>query len=252
MTDQQPPIDPARLSTYQNALVTQAGAETSEQVIARFVQGAVLTRQVWVVAGVDGIASVPSPTAPGCATFLVWSHHTEAARWADVLIAEPQVLSLTVASFLAETLPAIAAVNGLLGTDWSTDPIEAEAQPVAIAADMRAELVRDFATVALKTRSVWLLQDAGEIATVETVDGAGPVVPIWADRASAEAIAAVVGLTTQRLPLVEITNRFLLSAAGLKVRMAPGYVHSPNAVSLSAWGFKALLTGSSKSSARVA
>ncbi len=253
MASDRPRIDTERLSAYQSPTV-ETTRLSHAKCISMFVQGAVLTRQVWVVAGPDGIASVPSPSDPARTTFLIWSHQHEAELWADVLIANPQVLSFSLAVFIAETLPAIAAVGGLVGPDWSAEPIEAEAEPDQLGAQIHDELVRDFAVVALKTRSVWLLQDAIGIATIETVDGRGKVTPAWTDRPSAEAMAQLIGLdlVTVRMNLVELTNRFLLSPEGLKVRIAPGYVHAPMAVAMSAWAFKALLNNGGRPAVRVA
>jgi hypothetical protein len=246
-------IDNERLSAYQ-PVSAAAALITDAKVVNMFVQGSVLTRHVWVVAGPDGIASVASPSDPARTTFLVWSQQHEAERWADVLSESPQVLSFSLAVFVAETLPAITAVGGLVGPDWSAEPVETEAEPATLAVEIRNELVRDFAVVALKTRSVWLLQDAAGIAAIETLDGRGTVVPVWADRPSAEAVALQAGpeITTLRMTLVELTNRFLLSPEGLKVQIAPGYIHAPQAIAMSAWAFKALLNGGGRPAVRVA
>jgi hypothetical protein len=240
------------LSSYRTSAAVPAVTEV--QTVGLFVQGAVLGRTVYAVVGDDGIAAVPSPGHPERSTYLFWSHQHEADRWADVLAQNPNVVAIGLPAFLGTTLPALHAAGGLGGLDWSSEPIEPEIAAAALGAHLREELVRDFAAVACKTRTVWMLEDTNGIASLETPEGTC-VVPLWADRHLAEAAVAASGrsdVLAMRKPLLELANRYLLSPEGLKMQLAPGYVHATGAIALSAWALKALLNGGGRPSSRIA
>ena len=224
---------------------TQVAAVAPENVIATFVQGAVLAKTVWAVSGPQGLAHVDSPTGTGQQALLVWSAHHEAGKWADVLSSEPELVTIDIAAFMAETLARVSLTNSVIAPDWSSEPIEPEVQPGHLLTLLQQALVRDFVSIANKTRSVFVLQSLERVMPITVVDGRSEVVPVWGDRAMAEAAAQQVdGIAMPvRMPLAEFTGRFLLSAQGVRARIAPGYVHSPGAVSYSTWEFKALLNG---------
>lgn len=224
---------------------TAVGPLDADHLIARFVQGAVLAKSVWCVSGPTGLARVDSPTGSGREALLVWSAHHEASRWADVLTEDPELLDIDLPAFMTETLANAAIVGGVVAPDWSSDPIEPEVEPQRVLALLQQALVRDFVSVALKTRSLFVLQSLDRVMPITVVDGHSEVVPVWTDRAMAEAAAQQVdGLALPvRVPLAEFTGRYLLSATGVRARIAPGYVHVGGALSFSTWEFKALLNG---------
>lgn len=241
------------LSSYRSSVVAEPIASLVH-VVQQFVQGAVLGRAVYAVVGDDGIAAVGSPAQPAQATYLFWSHQHEAERWADVLASNPRVVAIDIPGFLSKTLPALIASGGLAGIDWSSEPVEAEVAAAALAAHLREELARDFAAAAIKTRTVWMLETTDGVASLETLEGTH-VVPVWADRHLAEAAVAACGrddVLAMRKPLLELTNRYLLSPEGLKARLAPGYVHAPGMIAMSPWALKALLNGGGRPTTRIA
>jgi Protein of unknown function (DUF2750) len=223
-------------------------------IVDLFLQGVALSKLVWTISGQDGIAHIPSPSDQTRNAYLFWSTPHEAGRWADVLAEQPQLVSMPVTTFLTETLFQIADVGGTIATDWSSEPVEPELDPVAVGRYLADALVKDFVVIALKTRTVFVLHDLSGIAAVTPVGGGPVVVPVWADRASAEATAAQFPevVAAVRMPLADLTGRYLLSATGLRSRFAPAYVHTPGVVAFAPWQFKALLNGNGSPAARVA
>jgi hypothetical protein len=249
-TDDQNTLHTEALASYRPVAPAQ---QTTFGSVDTFIQGAVLGRAIFAVIGADGIAAVASPRDPSRPTYLFWSHQHEAERWADALVAHPRVVAIDLPGFLSTTVPALRGANALAGLDWNTD-VEVEVEAAALAAHLSEELVRDFATVAFKTRTVWMLQDAAGIAGVVGADG-GRVTPLWGDRHLAEACVQAIGdpeLMAVRKPLLELTNRYLLSPEGLKAQLAPGYVHAARAITLSPWALKALLNGGGRPTTRIA
>ncbi len=234
---------------------THVGHVGPAHVIATFVQGAVLAKTVWAVSGSQGLAHVDSPTGSGRRALLVWSAHHEAGKWADVLSEDPELVTLDIANFMTETLARASLANTIIATDWSSEPVEPEIEPATLLGLLQDGLVRDFVGVATKTRSVFVLQSLERVMPVTVVDGRSEVIPVWCDRALAEAAAQQVDGVAMpvRMPLAEFTGRFLLSAQGVRARIAPGYVHSQGARHYSTWEFKALLNGGgTPTAARVA
>jgi Protein of unknown function (DUF2750) len=243
------------LAVYAPRASTQVAAAGPADVISTFVQGAVLAKTVWAVSGSHGLAHVDSPTGSGRQALLVWSAHHEASKWADVLSQEPELVTIDIPSFIADTLARASLANTIIAPDWASEPIEPEVEPSHLLALLQQALVQDFVTIALKTRSVFVLQSLERVMPITVVDGRSEVVPVWSDRAMAEAAAQQVDgiVMPVRMPLAEFTGRFLLSAQGVRARIAPGYVHSAGAVSYSTWEFKALLNrGGTPSAVRVA
>lgn len=218
---------------------------TPEQAISTFVLGAVLAKTVWAVSGPRGLAHVASPTGSGRQALLVWSGHHEAGKWADVLCDEPELATIDIAAFMAETLPRASLANTVIAPDWSSEPVEPEIEPTEILSRLQQALVRDFVLTATKTRSIFVLRDAERVMPVTLVDGCGEVVPVFSDRSMAEAAALQCpgSALAVRMPLPEFTGRFLLTAQGVRARIAPAYVHCAGAISFSTWEFKALLAG---------
>lgn len=227
---------------------------TERRGIDVFVRGSVMGHAVYAVVGTGGIVALDSPRSSERTTYLFWSHQGEAERWADVLTTDPKIVAIDLPGFLAITLPEMARRGALAGVDWNAEPVEAEIEPVALAAHLRDELARDFAFQACKTRMVFLFEVAGDIMGVPTPDGFH-VTPVWADRHAAEATLAAIGdpaLSVSRRPLLELTNRYLLSASGVKAEISPGYIHAAGALRMSPWAVKALLNGGGRPPARIA
>ncbi len=233
------------LAVYAPRQGNQMVAHGPADVISTFVQGSILAKTVWAVSGPNGLAHVDSPTGSSRQALLVWSAHHEASKWADVLSHEPELVTIDIPSFMSSTLARASLANTIIAPDWSTEPVEPELEPSQMLALLQQALVRDFIGAALKNRSVFVLQSLERVMPITVVDGHSEVVPVWSDRAMAEAATQQVDGTAMpvRMPLAEFTGRFLLSAQGVRARIAPGYVHCQGAVSYSTWEFKALLNG---------
>ena len=184
-----------------------------------FVRGAVLAQAVYAVVGADGIAAVNSPSDLERSTYLYWSHQAEASVGRMCSPPHPRIVAIDLPGFLSITLPEMAARGALAGVDSSAQPVEAELEARALAAHLREELTRNFAFQACKTRMVFMLESAtGDVASVMSPDGTR-ITPVWADRQQGAAALAALGdpsLQLMRKPLLELTNRYLLSPEGVK------------------------------------
>ena len=238
------------LAIYAPRGMTVAATGPAE-VIAAFVHGAALAKSVWAVSGPTGLAHVDSPTGSGQQALLVWSTHHEAGKWADVLSTQPELLAIDVTDFMSQTLARAVLAQVAVAPDWSSEPIEPEIEPATLLGLLQQALVRDFVLTVMKSRSVFVLQSLERVMPITVVDGRSDVVPVWSDRAMAEAAAQQVdGIAMPvRMPLAEFTGRFLLSAQGVRARIAPAYVHAAKAPAFSTWEFKALLNGGGAPSA---
>jgi hypothetical protein len=104
----------------------------------RFVRRCVKEGRVLTLASEDE-ASVPSQKYPGRTVQLFWSSPREATRWAEALTGDKALQDISLETFVADILPGLAAAKGLAGTDWVSDPIEAEVDPADLALRMKAE-----------------------------------------------------------------------------------------------------------------
>jgi hypothetical protein len=128
----------------------------------RFVRRAVNEGRVLTFAD-EETASVPSQKVRGRTVQLFWSSTIEATRWAEALAGNNELQEIALAVFAAELLPGIAKAKGLVGTDWVSDPIEAEVDPV----DLQIRLKMESLTLYLKE-----ICKSGEVHVVG--DEAGP------------------------------------------------------------------------------
>jgi hypothetical protein len=210
---------------------------------AAFIEGVVQQGCCHVVADHDRLAVLPSQVAPRQALVLSWSSENEAARWADVLAQQPRLVTLDVVTLLSQTLPALAAIGGRIGPDWSADSIEPELDAADLGDRLRAGLAAAFVSRVTATRTLWVLDHADGAATCDTAQG--PVVPVWSDRTFAEAIATHEAFHTdlRQVSLAEFTGRTLLSAGVVTSRIAPAFVPGHAGPTFTPWQLKALLGG---------
>lgn len=131
----------------------------------RFVRRAVKDHAVFTLADEER-ACVPSQRRPGRTVQLFWSGAKEAGRWAEALTGDKKLQDLTLQVFAAEILPGLIAGKGLIGTDWVSDPIEAEVEPLDLLLRLRAEAMPNF---------IHELREAGQVFLVASPSG-GPLV----------------------------------------------------------------------------
>jgi hypothetical protein len=106
----------------------------------RFIRRAVGEGRVLTLADEEN-ASVPSQKVSGRTVQLFWSSPIEAERWAEALAGNSKLQDITLEVFATDILPGIATAKGFVGTDWVSDPIEAEIDPRDLIIRLKLEAV---------------------------------------------------------------------------------------------------------------
>lgn len=125
----------------------------------RFVRRAVAEGRVLTLADEEN-ASVPSQKVAGRTVQLFWSSPIEAGRWAEALAGNRELQDISLEAFAADILPGIATAKGFVGTDWVSDPIEAEIDPRDLLIRLKMEAVPLYANLARERREVYLVGNA--------------------------------------------------------------------------------------------
>ncbi len=199
------------------------------------------SRHVYVVSGEEGLARVPSQQQPGREVTLFWTEHAEAEQWADVLATNPRIKMLPLTDVLTDVLPKLGELNRLVGTNWNDVPVEAEVAPLDLVGYIRGAMVDHFVQKTLETKCVWMLQGIdGPACQMSQKTKGALVLPVWADRAAAE--ARVEGpwadMEVGRVPLADFKARTLMWAAETKRKVAPAYCEGPGVLELEPWELK--------------
>ncbi len=211
-----------------------------------FVREVAAHGQAYIIEGREGVARVVSPRRKGEKVELMWSARAEAARWADVLVAEPKIVALPLDLLLSRYLPRLAAEHHRVGVDWSDGPAEPEMAAADVDQQLRRRLLDQLVETATKTRQIWLLKTGDVPATLLTRHPAGgETLPLFADRQSAE--RAITGPWAQtvatRVPIGDFMQKTLIWCVETRRRIAPAYVPGPGLLELPPWDLKALLSG---------
>ncbi len=125
----------------------------------RFVRRAVGEGRVLTLAD-EETASVPSQKVAGHTVQLFWSSPIEASRWAKALAGNSELQEITLEIFAADILPGIATAEGFVGTDWVSDPIEAEIDPRDLLIRLKTEALPVYATAAREKGEVYYVGGA--------------------------------------------------------------------------------------------
>ena len=134
----------------------------------RFVRRAVSEGRVLTLADEEN-ASVASQKVAGRTVQLFWSSPIEAGRWAEALAGNTDLQDIPLTTFAADILPGIATAKGLVGTDWLSDPIEAEVDPRDLQIRLKVEAVQAYADAARGRGEVFLVgSDEGPMLTPAT------------------------------------------------------------------------------------
>jgi hypothetical protein len=216
------------------------------EVCKTFAERVVADGMGWGVVGDEGLARVPSPQDPGTIVHLIWSDRADADRWSTALVTNPRLRKITLVEMTTELLPKLTAMGRQLGPDWSTEPPEPEIAPAELDTLIRRAAIERFCDTALRTRFVWVLRHAeGPACLPSTLTSTGDMLPVWADRAQAEAHikGTLSGTTVVRVALQDFMQRVLIWCAETRRRVAPAYIAGPGAVELAAWDVKAMLNG---------
>lgn len=124
----------------------------------RFVRRAVNEGRVLTFAE-EETASVASQKVHGRTVQLFWSSTNEAARWAEALAGNNELQEIALTAFAADLLPGIAKAKGLVGTDWVSDPIEAEVDPLDLQIRLKAEALALYLKEMCKSGEVHVVGD---------------------------------------------------------------------------------------------
>jgi hypothetical protein len=219
-----------------------------------FVRHVVRANAFWVVVGNTSIAQVDSQRHAGAAVNLLWSSHTEATRWADLLAVHPVVEEGDLATLLGEFLPWLSRSGAIVGPDWSAEPAEPEVTADDLAQRFREQLVEAFVADAQAEQAVWLLQGDSGPGVFPAPDNGGMVLPVWGTRAGAERclVGDWAAMRPFRMTLREFLTRVLTACAGSRARIAPNHVPGAGTPILQPWGLKSRLGENGQAERRIA
>ena len=160
----------------------------------RFVRRAVSEGRVLTLADEEN-ASVASQKVVGRTVQLFWSSPIEAGRWAEALAGNTDLQDIPLTTFAADILPGIATAKGLVGTDWLSDPIEAEVDPRDLQIRLKVEAVQAYVDAARGRCEVFLVGgDEGPMLTPATPKpGSSNVLHVFASRTEAERHMKTIG-----------------------------------------------------------
>lgn len=160
----------------------------------RFIRRAVREGCVLTLADEEQ-ASVPSQKFPGRTAQLFWSSPVEAKRWAEALTGKSDLQEIPLATFAADILPGLRAAKGLAGTDWVSDPIEAEVDPGDLQLRLKGEALPGLLkAIAERGEAFFAAGDDGPLLQTVTRRGADVhLLHVFASRQDTERIAKKTG-----------------------------------------------------------
>jgi hypothetical protein len=140
-------------------------------------------------------ASVPSQKFPGRTAQLFWSSPVEAKRWAEALSGNSALQEISLTTFAADILPGLRAAKGLAGTDWVSDPIEAEVDPGDLQYRLKGEMLTALLmTIADRGEVYFATGDEGPLLqTVTRREAEVHLLHVFASRQDAERISKKTG-----------------------------------------------------------
>ncbi len=198
------------------------------QISQRFAERVTANGQLFLVVGDAGPALIASQIRPDSQLALLWSDAHEAARWADVLAANPRIEAITLTELQTMLLPEYAAAGVLIGPDWSADPVEPELEVAAVQARLAECQFDRFAASVVGQDHLFLLRGPDGLAGLAADDPAvAGVLPVWAGRDGVQAFAEgpFAGFAPQRVSLADFTQRTLLWCIEAGWRIAPQSSH---------------------------
>jgi hypothetical protein len=160
----------------------------------RFVRRAVSEARVLTLADEEN-ASVPSQKVAGRTVQLFWSSAIEAGRWAEALAGSRDLQEIPLDAFATDILPGIATAKGFVGTDWVSDPIEAEIDPRDLLIRLKTEAVAVYLSAMREKGEVYLAGSAeGPMLTPGTQKPrSSDKLHVFATRADADAHMKKIG-----------------------------------------------------------
>lgn len=184
------------------------------------------SRQVWSVAGAEGLARVASPTRRGREVTLFWSEQAEAERWASSIARTPRVKPIWLTDFLKDVLPKLQELHRAVGTNWTAEPCEPEVEPFDLARRIRNELVAAFVRDAIMGDAVFILEDdSGPTFAASSSIANTLVLPVWARVEDIEPHRTGFWseMAISPIPIATLLDRTLTWLDGIERRVAPCY-----------------------------
>src|SRR5690606_38360352 len=119
----------------------------------------------------------------------------EAGRWAEALAGNDELQDIALATFAADILPGIARAKGLVGTDWVSDPIEAEIDARDLQIRLKREAIAGYVNTARANGEVFLIGDEEGplLSPSQPKATSGDVLLVFANRADAERHMKFIG-----------------------------------------------------------
>jgi len=190
---------------------------------------------VWVVAGSEGLARVPSQRWKGREVTLMWSERENAERWASSVTDRPRIKQLSLLDLHVEVLPALEHLKRFVGTDWGPDPVEPEIEARELGERLRLEAVDEFIARVAGQQKLYILEDSdGPAMMVSQQDEGQRTLPCWATWEEAE--ARIEGpfreMLSVSIPLSSFLERTLPWLESEGRRVAPAHFWGPGAIEL--------------------
>ena len=182
----------------------------------RFIRRAVAEGRVLTLAD-EEIASVPSQKVSGRTVQLFWSSPIEAERWAEALAGNSKLQDITLEVFVTDILPGIATAKGFVGTDWVSDPIEAEIDPRDLIIRLKLEAVPLYAAAARQKGEVYYVggEDSPMLTPGTEKPRSAERLHVFSTRSDAEAhMKKLAGKRVVADPIADFVGSTLAWAAG--------------------------------------
>jgi len=195
-------------------------------VLADFVRKVVASRTLWVVAGAEGLARLPSSTRRARETTLFWAEQEDAERAAEKVAQEPRVKPIPLADVLHEVLPKLRDLERAVGTNWLAAPCEPEIEPMELADRLRQEILASFVRQAVGQGGIYILEDdQGPTFAASSVTPNALILPVWTQREEAEIVQRGFwqDMDISHIPVETFIERTLVWLQEINRSVAPSY-----------------------------